>query len=182
MVIKLVIFLVFTAANIYLSRRCLSRRECHGFYRFFAWEAIVALLLLNVDHWFEDKFVFRQLVSWTLLFISAWMIAESIILIIAGKPKHTRQDDVLFKFEKTTQLVTRRIYRFIRHPMYSSLIFLTWGACLKDLTLISIALAVIATVFLVLSALREETENIRYFGDEYTEYMKRSKRFIPFVC
>jgi protein-S-isoprenylcysteine O-methyltransferase Ste14 len=179
--IRLVIFLVSSALIIYLSRRSLLNRESHGFYRFFAWEAIVAIILLNINYWFEDKYGLRQLVSWTFLFISAWLVAESIVLIIAGKPKSTREDEALFKFEKTTKLVTRRVYKYIRHPMYSSLIFLTWGAGLKDITLISISLAVIATVFLVLSSLREEKENIAYFGDAYREYMKVSKRFIPFI-
>jgi protein-S-isoprenylcysteine O-methyltransferase Ste14 len=181
MVIKLVIFLISSALIIYLSRRSLINRESHGFYRFFAWEAIVALILLNVDHWFVDKFAFRQLVSWTFLFISAWLVTESIVLIIAGKPKATRKDEALFKFEKTTQLVTKRIYKYIRHPMYSSLIFLTWGAFFKGIDLITFSLAIIATVFLVLSALREEKENIAYFGDAFREYMKVTKRFVPFV-
>jgi protein-S-isoprenylcysteine O-methyltransferase Ste14 len=42
-------------------------------------------------------------------------------------------------------------------------------------------LALICTGFLVATARVEEGENIRYFGDEYVDYMKHSKMFVPFV-
>jgi len=142
---------------------------------------MLALFLLNVDYWFLDKFGIRQMISWALLFLSLYLVAESIILIIAGKPKHTRNDEVLMGFEKTTRLVTRRIYKYIRHPMYASLLCLTWGAFLKNIDLISASLTLFASILLVFCALREEQENLAFFGEEYRKYMKVSKRFIPFL-
>ncbi|MCK7540462.1 MAG: hypothetical protein MZV63_61010 [Marinilabiliales bacterium] len=50
----------------------------------------------------------------------------------ASKPGITRVDEKLFRFEKTTELVTSGIYRYIRHPMYSSLLLLAWGIWLKQ--------------------------------------------------
>jgi len=38
-----------------------------------------------------------------------------------------------------------------------------------------------ASVALLLTALRDEAECRQYFGDDYTRYMRVSKRFIPFV-
>ena len=50
----------------------LSRQpRSHGFYRFFAWEAILGLFLLNVDFWFRDPFAWYQIIAWTLLFASS---------------------------------------------------------------------------------------------------------------
>ncbi len=40
----------------------------HGFYRFFAWELLLALFVLNVRKWFYRPFTPHQLVSWLLLF------------------------------------------------------------------------------------------------------------------
>jgi protein-S-isoprenylcysteine O-methyltransferase Ste14 len=34
---------------------------------------------------------------------------------------------------------------------------------------------------MVIATLAEESENISYFGAKYQEYMKRSKRFVPFL-
>jgi len=31
----------------------------------------------------------------------------------------------------------------------------------------------------VIASFAEESENIRYFGTQYREYMKRTKRFVP---
>ena len=42
-------------------------------------------------------------------------------------------------------------------------------------------LAVLVTFFLVATARIEEVENIKYFGDEYSEYLKRTKMFVLFV-
>lgn len=44
-----------------LSWRALQRPKSHGFYRFFAWEAILGLLVLNGPVWFVDRFAAHQL-------------------------------------------------------------------------------------------------------------------------
>ena len=65
--------------------------------------------------------------------------------------------------------------------MYSSLLFLAWGAFFKGTTWPAGGLVAAATIFLVLTGRAEETENIRYFGPAYREYMKGTKMFIPFL-
>jgi len=84
-------------------------------------------------------------------------------------------------FEHTTSLVTTGIYRFIRHPMYASLLYLTLGIALKNPTPDSLFLAFLASWMLVRTVLREELENLKYFGEEYREYMKHTKRFVPWL-
>ena len=101
--------------------------------------------------------------------------------IVSGKPGPEREDDTLIGFEKTTQLITTGSYRYIRHPMYTSLLLFTWGAFLKGYDWISTALALMASIFMILCVLQEEKENLLYFGDTYREYMKKTKRFIPFL-
>ena len=99
----------------------------------------------------------------------------------AGKPDDSRVDESLLGLEKTTQLVTGGIYRYIRHPMYSSLLFLGVGIFLKSPSLWGGGLLALGLVFLHLTALVEEQENIRYFGNGYIGYMARTKRFIPYI-
>jgi protein-S-isoprenylcysteine O-methyltransferase Ste14 len=87
----------------------------------------------------------------------------------------------LYAFEKTTALVTTGIYAYIRHPLYSSLLLLTWGIFFKVLSFPGTALTLVATTFLIATAQIDEQECIRFFGNEYQEYMQKTKRFIPFL-
>lgn len=180
---KLIVFIIATGLLIYISRASLRRPGSHGFYRFFAWESIVLLFLLNVEVWFADPFSWHQLVSWILLFASLVPLIYGVrALRERGKPTKERPGDPgLYAFEKTTKLVTTGIYAYIRHPLYSSLFLLTWGIFFKALSLASTALALVATIFLVATARADEAECIRFFGDEYQEYMQKTKRFVPFL-
>jgi protein-S-isoprenylcysteine O-methyltransferase Ste14 len=93
-----------------------------------------------------------------------------------------RNDNNLLGFEKTSQLVTTGIYAYIRHPLYSSLLLLTWGLLFKQpFSFSSIALALMASGLLAITAKVEEQENLTYFGAIYTTYINRTKRFIPAV-
>ncbi len=68
--LKIIIFAGLSAALAYVSRASLKARRSHGFYRFFAWECILGLFLLNFitfRQWFGDPFSVRQLTSWFLL-------------------------------------------------------------------------------------------------------------------
>ena len=180
--IKLAVFICATAGILFVSWESLHNPRCHGFYRFFAWEAIVALMLLNVDFWIKNPFSFFQIISWLLLIISLLLVIPGFKLLhTEGKPNNMRADEALLGLEKTTELVTAGVYKYIRHPLYSSLLFLTWGAFFKRPSWSGGFLAIIATVFLVATAKMEETENIKFFGSSYQGYMKQTKMFIPFV-
>jgi protein-S-isoprenylcysteine O-methyltransferase Ste14 len=181
-VLKILFFVAASLPLIFISRASLKKPGSHGFYRFFAWEVILALVLLNLDVWFVDPFAWHQLISWLLLLISIFLLIQGVSLLREfGQPDRGRTDPDLLGFEKTTRLVTTGIYRYIRHPLYSSLLFLAWGTFFKDINLISGALGLISTVFLVATARADEVECIRYFGSEYEEYRKRTKMFIPYL-
>jgi protein-S-isoprenylcysteine O-methyltransferase Ste14 len=180
---KLIVFIIATGLLIYISRASLQQPGSHGFYRFFAWESIILLFLLNVDKWFVDPFSWHQLISWMLLFVSFVPLIFGVrSLRERGKPNEERPGDPsLYAFEKTTALVTTGIYAYIRHPLYSSLLLLTWGIFFKVLSFPGTALTLVATTFLIATAQIDEQECIRFFGNEYREYMQKTKQFIPFL-
>ncbi len=181
-VVKLICFLLGSGCLIYVSRASLSAPRSHGFYRFFAWEAILGLALLNIDVWFREPFSWHQLVSWPLLVISAILVIAGVRLLRQmGEPDAQRDDVPMVAFEKTTTLVTTGAYRHIRHPLYSSLLFLAWGIFFKAPSWLGGLLAVAATLSLVATARVEEAENLRFFGEAYREYMQQTKMFIPFL-
>ncbi len=181
--IRLIVLLAGTGGIVWVSRRSLRNPRSHGFFRFFAWETILILFILNVNYWFVDPFSPTQIISWTLLTLSLVLIVMGVLgFRRQGKPNPSRSDDpALIGIEKTTQLVTTGLYRYIRHPFYSSLLFLGWGIFFKHPGWVAGALAAAATCFLVFTAKREESENLAYFGEDYRRYMKSTKMFIPLL-
>ncbi len=179
---KIIVFIIASAGIVWVSWSPLRNFRSHGFYRFFAWEAILVLILLNLDYWFDAPFSIRQLISWLLLIISIFLVVHGVQLLhTVGDPDDERTDPSLIGIEKTTALVTVGAYRYIRHPLYSSLLFLAWGTSFKHPSWIGAALAVLATFFLTMTAKVEEGENISFFGDVYRDYMKQTKMFVPFL-
>jgi protein-S-isoprenylcysteine O-methyltransferase Ste14 len=179
---RIVVFVLLSAGIVVFSWRSLKNPRSHGFSRFFAFEFILVLFLLNFAHWFTDPFSALQIASWLLLLLSLALATDGFIfLVLSGKPSGRRAGSPNLGFENTTRLVILRSYRFIRHPLYCSLLLLAWGIFLKDITLWSTITVAAASVSLYLSAKVEERENVATFGDEYVQYMGRTKMFIPYL-
>ena len=165
--LRLAIFVLASIPIVGVSWRPLRDPRSHGFYRFFAFEFFLILILLNVPGWFRDPLCARQLVSWALLLISAVLPAHGFYsLWVIGRPKGG--------IERTTALVTVGIYKHIRHPLYASLLYGAWGVFLKDPFLLGGVLALATSVFSFLTAKVEETEMLSKFGADYAAYMKRT--------
>jgi protein-S-isoprenylcysteine O-methyltransferase Ste14 len=146
----------------------------HGIPRFFAFEGLLALGLLNSMVWFKDPFSFPQIISWCLLILSIYYAADAFRLILRhGKPG--------LNFENTTRLVTTGLYHYIRHPMYGSLLFLGWGMFLKSCNIYTGILIIIIAISLFITCKIEEKEMIKKFGQEYKDYIYKTKMWIPRV-
>ena len=180
---KLALIGAGTVALAIISRSSLLHPRSHGFTRFLAWEGILGLFTLNVDRWFLSPFSWQQIISWFLLIDALVPLILGVSKLRAeGRQKNdARVDTSLYKFEKTTKLVTDGIYHYIRHPLYSSLLLLSWGIFFKLPSLAGGALAVATSILLLMTAIRDESECIGFFGDEYRVYMKGTRRFIPFL-
>ena len=179
---KVILFVLATIGITWVSRSSLRNVQTHGFYRFFAWETILILFLVNMNYWFVDPFSLRQIISWSFLIVSLVLIYQGVQLFRRqGRLDQERNDPALVGIEKTTELVTTGVYQYIRHPFYSSLLFLGWGILLKNVNWIGALLAVVTTILLIITARKEEIENIEFFGENYQEYMKRTKMFVPFI-
>lgn len=179
--VKIVVLVVVSAGFALLTWRSLWSLRSHGLYRFLAFVSVGALVLLNLEYWFDEPFVLRQIVSWLLLLASIAMVTYGGISLRRGLPDGRREDATLIGIEKTTVLVTTGAYRYVRHPMYSSLLFGALGIFLKHVSWQSALMTGITVSFAVMTARMEETENILYFGNAYRSYMKQTRMFIPFL-
>jgi protein-S-isoprenylcysteine O-methyltransferase Ste14 len=149
-------------------------RRFHGVARFFAFESILALFLLNVRVWFQDP--------WSALHILSWILLAGSIFLAAGSiSRYLKFAAPQGQFENSTHLIETGIYRFIRHPMYGSLMLLGLGIFFKRVTTLSSALAFVVVLALVLTALIEEGEMRTRFGEDYVAYKRRTRMFVPFL-
>jgi protein-S-isoprenylcysteine O-methyltransferase Ste14 len=174
-VVIVAVFVLVTIANCAFTWQfSIKKRRFHGIPRFFAFESILLLILLNYPVWFVNPLSWNQILSWILLIASIpFAIAGFYLLRIIGKPKGD--------FENTSKLVVVGLYRLIRHPLYTSLILLGLGIFFKEITVTTLVLAFINILTLIATAKLEEQEMLNKFGNEYANYMKKSKMFIPFV-
>jgi protein-S-isoprenylcysteine O-methyltransferase Ste14 len=86
---------------------------------------------------------------------------------------------VTYKEDQT--LVTSGPYRYVRHPIYTSMILMFIGTILYYGSLFVSIFLIILTIDFVLRTKKEEKIMIRLFGEKYMDYMKRTKRLIPLV-
>lgn len=82
---------------------------------------------------------------------------------------------------KEHKLVTRGIYKYIRHPLYTfgSLLIVSFGV-MADNWFIG-TFGVLAFTLMAIRTPKEEANLIAKFGDEYRDYMKRTGKFLPKV-
>ena len=179
--IKIIILILLSTGLIILTWNSLWHIQKHGIYRLISWVAGLALILLNIEYWFDEPFGNYQIVSWMLLIFSIAIVTYGTLSLLKGEPDNKRSDDSLLGIEKTTKLVTSGAYRYIRHPIYTSFLFGAWGVFLKHISWLSFILAVITSLFAIVAAKKEEIENIYYFGNAYRIYIKKTKIFIPYI-
>jgi protein-S-isoprenylcysteine O-methyltransferase Ste14 len=149
-------------------------KRYHGIARFFAFESVFILVLLNYKVWFTNPFSPVQLVSWILLILSAYVVITGYMLLKRkGKPDSN--------FENTSLLVKSGIYGYIRHPLYLSVFLLGTGIMLKNPEKVQLFLGIVNLIAVYITARIEENEMIAKFGDQYRIYMKETKMFIPFI-
>ena len=86
---QLAVFLALSALLLFTLRR----RYHHRFFRFGAFECVLALVLLNAGRWFVEPFSGLQLLSWLLLAGSLALLAA-----FAFVTAHVEEDHNLQRF------------------------------------------------------------------------------------
>ena len=111
----------------------------------------------------------------------AFLIFGGIIMIISriqlgryGTPVvHTGEDHIL---------VTKGLYKIVRHPMYFGGIFMMVAPYLAFRSLFLLTGIVILDSFLMNMRIKiEEQTLIGTFGEDYRNYIKRTKKLVPFI-
>ncbi len=173
--LKLLLFVSLSAVVVAASLHSWRTRQLYGFFRFVAFECLILLIVWNTKRWFREPFSILQIVSWAILALSTALAVHGVHLLRSlGRAQRRVMED-------TQTVVEIGAYRYIRHPLYASLMFLGWGVFFKGVDLPSGVLALVATAFWVATARCEERFNVDRFGAAYSAYMKRTKMFVPFL-
>jgi len=173
-IIQLAFFGLITLLFLLALRDALHRGAAYGIYRFFAWECILLLIVIRAPGWFDEPFSRHQIISWLLLILSIVLAVLGFRLLLKfGKPEGG--------FENTTRLVQTGVFAWIRHPLYASLLYLTWGVFFRHPDIVGLMIGLVASAFLYATAREEEKENLARFGEAYEGYMRGTKMFVPRV-
>jgi len=79
-----------------------------------------------------------------------------------------------------SKLITTGIYRYIRHPMYTSVIIMMSSILIATPTLLQSLLLILLIFVLWLKATREESLWVEH-NSEYDKYKEGSRLFIPYI-
>ena len=82
--------------------------------------------------------------------------------------------------KKDANLITNGAYKYIRHPMYFSVLLMLLAVVLREISSENIVLYLFLIVVLFLKAKKEEDLWMNK-NPQYMEYRKKTKIFIPFV-
>jgi protein-S-isoprenylcysteine O-methyltransferase Ste14 len=121
-------------------------------------------------------YAFRPWMGWCGLLVEAFFLA----LFYASHRQLGRNWSVTLEIRDNHRLVTDGLYRYVRHPMYSS--FWLWAIAQAFLLPNWVAgLSGIVGVGLLYFARvgAEEAMMQKYFGDEYRSYAARTGRVVP---
>ena len=133
--------------------------------------------------------------AWCLLNVHALGIYDGFAIVLTGlgtlvvaKAKSdlgTHHTWVGYRLERT-RIVTRGIYSWVRHPLYTGIYLFIAGAICAGLPRVTFLLGLLAGIsllyivtFLLLSARREAKHLQQQYADDYLDYSKRVHSFIP---
>jgi len=115
--------------------------------------------------------------GWTMA-VGAALFAIGASIGIAGARALGRNRTAFPAPLEHSTLVQTGVYRFVRHPLYTSLMLLSFGWGLMWRSIPALVVALLLTALFTAKARREETWLRRKFP-EYDDYAKRVRRFIP---
>ncbi len=83
----------------------------------------------------------------------------------------------LFEKETTGALVTRGMYRIVRHPLYTFGLLFIWLT--STMTQNSLTVYLGATLYILIGTYFEERKLLLDFGEAYAEYQRKTPMLIP---
>ena len=134
------------------------------------------LYLLNLP-WFAFTQItaFPEIVRW----FGVGLVLASVPLLGWIHKILDRQYSACLQIKESHNLITEGPYARVRHPMYTVLNMFSFGVSLVTANILVIGFAILMIPPFHYVAKKEELMLLDTFGDEYSEYMKKTGRFFP---
>ncbi|MFX0166065.1 MAG: methyltransferase family protein [Promethearchaeota archaeon] len=109
-----------------------------------------------------------------------WMFIIGLILLIFGVLIFIYSERIIKSAYATSELVTTKIYAYVRHPMYAvwGLAMLPGIICFFNSWFLFILLPIYYLIVRIFIR-KEETFLVKKFGEDYVNYKKRVNAFFP---
>jgi protein-S-isoprenylcysteine O-methyltransferase Ste14 len=110
------------------------------------------------------------------------LLVAGIVVRIVSRLTLGRQFSAHVQTTESHRLVTSGIYRFIRHPAYLGYLCLWIGFPVCFGSMGGLACAVVAGIPALMYRIRiEEIALLQWFGEEYEQYQRRTRRLVPLL-
>ena len=134
----------------------------------------VLIVLVVLSPGWGDQWDAPPWVGWV-----GWLLAAAgAIVTVAAFPQLGGALTPLPEPREDAELITVGLYGWVRHPIYSGVLAMSWGWTLAHPTVSTVAATVALTVLLATKA-RYEEGLLRQRFAAYSEYAARTPRFVP---
>ncbi len=136
-------------------------------------------LTLFLIVWVADSF-FLNYSKFLASFIPLYLRLSIALAAIAGSLYlFLKSHDVVKGHQRPEQILTTGAFKFIRHPLYMSVILFYTGLAVSTASLLAIALFVVIFIFYNFIAGYEEKLMVLKFGEDYEVYKQKTGKWIP---
>lgn len=154
------------------------------YYRlFFSLQAFFLILpILALSYYLPDQIIYRIPFLWRWLTIPIQLFALFLLLDSINQTGALRFIGFAqaFEMEKGKQalpLVERGMYRYVRHPIYTTMFVAMWLMPVMSWNLLALAIGV--SIYNIIGARLEERKLSAEFGSAYDTYRKKTPFLIP---
>jgi protein-S-isoprenylcysteine O-methyltransferase Ste14 len=164
----------------YLARRAVGDGLMKWYrllYNLFAVVSLAPALYLMVS--LPNQPLYQVPGPWSYLLLAGQVLSAVFLLIAA------LQTDLLsfaglrqwIEEEKTANLVTTGLYRFVRHPLYTFSLLLLWLS--PSMSINSFVVYAVLTLYVLIGIMFEERKLLREFGQAYADYRSSTPMLLP---
>ena len=147
-------------------------------YNIFSVASFIPILWLMVL--LPDRVLYQIPFPWVLL-SSVGQVAAVVLLVVGVLQTDTLSFVGLRQLfegdERPSHLVTRGLYRWVRHPLYTAGLLFIWLTPIMSQN--SLVITIAATVYINVGAIFEERKLKREFGAAYVEYKAVTPMLVP---
>jgi len=109
-----------------------------------------------------------------------FLIVGAMVGVLAIKEHRVGNFNIRPDIKEHCELVTNGIYKYIRHPMYLSVLTMMLGILVLYFSFYEFILYLALVITLIIKLFYEESLWVNY-SSKYKDYKKQTKRIIPFI-